>query len=480
MPRQRKPSSPQPGLLHTLSSVQFAAVVLVAIATVAMVGTLIPQNQPYEFYQEHFNPVILMLISVFRFDDTYRSPMFLGLLSIFGVNLLLCTAKRITGAVRAAFGAPEPAERETVERMQIRFSAEGVTPAEVGEAFRAAGFGLKESGANGLAGEKGRIGHLGAMIVHLGLMVILAGGVVSLVTGRRGSIVLVDGESTALAQLADGNKIPLGFTVELDSFRVAFYENYPDRAKSYTSSVTVTRPDGSSFKKDIRVNHPLMLNGFTIFQSNYGSADEGMSAEGANDTTRVDIRLKSAPPDVPPITSIEMTAGGEYPIPGFGDSIRVRLAELHSDFSMGSEGDVPNPAVKLDVLVRGEVRWSVYAFKNYPGMNMPMDADDKFLFTMHDLRSGETGRSVSGAERYFSLLGAVRDRGIPFVWCGALIMMAGLFISFTMRPRKIRVIVEDGTAYVGAWKKGDPDDFRAFVGDVVCSFPHRTDHGVRT
>lgn len=74
---------PTRGLMQTLRSVQFAVVVLIAIAADAMVGTLVPQGQPYEFYEEQFNPVIFLFIRTFRLDDTYRSPLFLGLMGLF-------------------------------------------------------------------------------------------------------------------------------------------------------------------------------------------------------------------------------------------------------------------------------------------------------------------------------------------------------------------------------------------------------------
>jgi cytochrome c biogenesis protein ResB len=312
------------------------------------------------------------------------------------------------------------------------------------------------------------------MFVHLGLIVVLAGGVTSLITGKRGRIVLDEGERASLAALPNNRKIPLGFTVSLDSFRVTFYETYPDRPKSYTSSVTVTRRDGSSFKKDIRVNHPLMLNGFTLYQSSYGVSERTVPATGEIDTARVEIRLRGAPSRMPPITTVDMTPGGVYPIPGFGDSIAVQFAELHRNFHMGGPEDTPNPAVKLDVLVHGETRWSVFAFKNYPGLNMPMYQDIEFSFAMLDLRTGGPASAASRNPSYFTVLGAVRDRGIPFVWGGAALMMIGFFLSLAVRPRRIWVLEENGTVHLGAWTKGDAEDFREFVGTAMKRAEHPT------
>ncbi len=313
-------------------------------------------------------------------------------------------------------------------------------------------------------GEKGRLGYLGASIVHLSLLIILSGGIISLITGLRGHITLFEGESVKEAVVAGGLLFPLGFEIELDSFKVEFYEDFHDRPKSYNSMVTVTFPDGSVLNKDIRVNDPLMLNNMTIFQSSYGVSDEQMNTSASDDTARVAVLLKGMPETVPPIVTFDMRMGEEYTIPGFGDSITVRLDELHSNFRRSTQSSVErNPAVKIAVMVNGTERWSVYSFKNFPGLNMPMYDDILFAFTMLDIRTGisETGRDKN--ERYYTVLGFMRDRGIPFMWVGAVCMMIGLFSSFYIRPRRIFVIEEDGRIHIGAQVKGDSESFRDFI-----------------
>jgi cytochrome c biogenesis protein len=455
-----------PGLWDTLRSLQFGIIALTAIAVVAVAGTIIPQGQSYEFYQEHFNPLVFSLIRIFRLDDTYSSPLFLGLMGIFGLNLVLCTAYRFPGVLKAAF-RPNPApDREQLGRMPIHFTAADTTMENIRASLEATGLRLKKTGDSRLFGQKGRLGYLGSTIVHLSLFLLLAGGMVSLLTGKRGHIVLHPGESTALMELSDGAKVPLGFTVQLDSFRVAYYEDFPDRPKSFTSSVTVTPFGGSSFPKDIRVNHPLMRNGFTVYQSSFGVSEEH-TASASNDTALVEIRFKGAPSTLPPIVAYSMVPGETYPIPGVGDSIRVRLSELHRSFRMGDSSEGYNPAAKIEVLLREESRWSVYAFLKYPGLNMPMHSDLDFQFTMIDFRNGASSPDSSHETQYYTVLGAVRDRGIPLVWGGAILMMIGLFFSFYIRPRRLWALEEDGAVFIGAQAKGESDSFREAIARAI-------------
>lgn len=465
MPTARTEGKP-PGIFETLRSLQFGIVVLVSVAAVAVLGTLIPQGQPLEFYREHMNPVTVFFVEVFRLDDTYGSPLFLGLLGLFGLNLVLCTLNRFPAVIRAAFRPNQTPGRSEIERMPAHIAVTGISLENTHNAFKNSGFHLKRLGNSRLFGEKGRMGYLGSTIVHLSLLLFLIGGMVSLVTGTRGQVVLQRGESTSLAVLPNGAKIPLGFTVRLDRFTVAFYDDWPDRPKSFTSSVTVTRRDGSTFQKDIMVNHPLMLNGVTMYQSSFGASDEMRPADAANDTAVVEIRLRDTPEDIPPVVILEMVRGETYPVPGFGDSILVRLAELHRNFRMGASEEGENPAVKLDVLVGGEVRWSVYAFRKYPGLNMPMHKDIDFSFVMRDLRAG--GFHQAGAPpEFYTVLGMVRDRGITLVGAGAVLMMLGLLLSFSIRPRRLWALEEDGTVFVGGQVKGDRGTFREYIENVI-------------
>jgi len=347
-----------PGLIKTLSSIQFGLVLLISIACVAVVGTVIPQGRPPFFYREHYSAFVNLLINVFRFDNTYRSPLFLGLLALFGLNLSLCSILRLPGFLKRTFKPNLFPDSGSISRMPVSIAVSENSLEDVLKSFNEAGFPLRRVDKKRLFGEKGRYGYLGAFTVHLSLLVLLIGGMISLITGFRGVITLYEGESTDAAvvipRLNRGNEysIPLGFEIVLDSFDVVFYEDFPGRPKSYTSSVTVTLPDGESFKKDIRVNTPLMLNNITVFQSSYGLSEGSFTSSAVNDTAAVAVRLKGAPETMPPVTTLDMVIGERYSVPGFGDSITVSLAELHRNFKGAADisGEL-NPAIKIVVLV---------------------------------------------------------------------------------------------------------------------------------
>ncbi len=349
-----------------------------------------------------------------------------------------------------------------ISSMPVNATIEKKSLDVVSSAFAESGMKLRKIDDTRLFGEKGRLGYMGSTVVHVSILVFLLGGLVSLITGQRGYIRLEKGQSSSDVTLYDESTIPLGFEIKLNQFEVEFYEDHPGRPKSYKSSVTVSEPVKGIYDKDIMVNHPLMAQGFTIYQSSYGVSENSQSVS-EDDTVKVGIKLKGIPDEMPPIVTLDMAQGKLYSIPGFGDSLAVRLDRVYRDFKrLQSVSGESNPAIKLDVLVNGEIRWSVFAFQKFPGLNMPMDQDLDFMFTMHDIVKS----SVEKTE-YYTVLGVVSDRGIPIMWIGAILMMMGLLFSFYIRPKRIWVIQSEGTVLIGATTKGDPEPLRNFVNKTI-------------
>ena len=455
------------GLLKTLSSIQFGIIIMISIVVISVVGTIIPQGQSADYYREQYSAVTSFIIKVFRFDITYHSPLFLSLSGLLGMNLFLCSLLKFPAILKKTFMPDTVVSAEKIARLPIYVTVQDKTLDDIGKTFTSSGFRLRKIDNHRLFGEKWRIGYLGSSFIHLSLLILLLGGLVSLVTGRRGKIILEKGHSVSEVTFPGKSTIPLGFEISLNHFDVEFYEDFPGRPKSYTSSVTVTKPSLPSFDTDIRVNHPLICNGFPIFQSGYGKSKVMETAVSDNDTAIVDVRLKGIPAEVPPLAVFVMVKGVQYPVPGFEDSIKISMVELHGDFKHSrSVSGEPNPAVKLEVIVHDVVKWSVYAFKNFPRMNMPMEKDLNILFTMQDIKNSGS-KIASNNEEYYTVLGVVKDKGSQLMWAGAFIMSVGMLFSFFVRPERIWVCEVNGRILIGATTRGDHDSHRQFINKTV-------------
>lgn len=73
----------------------------------------------------------------------------------------------------------------------------------------------------------------------------------------------------------------LPFTVELKKFFVDFYDT--GMPKDFASDIIVTdKKTGERIEKTIRVNHPLTVNGVTIYQASYGDGGSDISLKSWN------------------------------------------------------------------------------------------------------------------------------------------------------------------------------------------------------
>ena len=84
-----------------------------------------------------------------------------------------------------------------------------------------------------------------------------------------------------------------------------------------------------------------------------------------------------------------------------------------------------------------------------------------------ELRAG-LGKDPQG--RYYSGFQIVRDPGVPLVWTGFVLLLAGLFLSFYFYHRQVWVYVEDDKIVVGGTTNKDWRGFMREYGGVVKSF----------
>jgi hypothetical protein len=161
-----------PGRLReTIAGFRFTSTLLIALAVMAMLGTLVLQGKPAELYRDRYGAAGALILAL-RLDDIFHGLPFAGLMALFGA------------AVVASAGLRWPT--------------------------------------------KGR--NIGFFICHLGLILSLAGAAASAALSIRGRIDLHAGGETAThvrvtkAGLPTGEHAPLGFDLKLDQFRLVPYE----------------------------------------------------------------------------------------------------------------------------------------------------------------------------------------------------------------------------------------------------------------
>lgn len=408
-----------------LSSTRLTLFLCLVLAGVSILGTVVPQNGRPEAYEAMYGRTGARVLEFLGLTDLYHSAGFILLLSLLGLNLATCTARRFPGVWRSlrrttgADPAPALAHWKNQDTLELRGDPERVD-ADLERALRrlfgrpTARVAPLEAGAchSVRRFEKNRLSRLGPYLAHASLVLILLGGLLGALFGFRATLILQEGEESSTVWIEKGGrKLDLGFGIRCNRFVV---ETYPDGSpKDYRSEVTVSDPrTGMTLDAAIRVNHPLSFRGVTFYQSTYGSSpDLVLEVEDRQSGERVEIRTRLHAPFLLP------GGRGERAIAvDFRDHL-VIPAEMMRMTSFPRE-DL-GPAVRIAIVDDRGFQNPFWILKEFPDWDLRKTGPYRFRFV--DLRLlPYTGLEVS------------KDPGTPLVWAGSVLLVLGFLLSLLL------------------------------------------------
>ena len=400
-------------VLDLLASVKLALFLLIALAVAAVAGTVIPQNQQPQEYIQGFGPKLYTFLSYLDLFDMYHSWWFNLLLAALVLNLVVCTLKRLPMTARLARRVdpmkikPEFLKKQAFNHQQVlTASLDRVLPllkAGLGRGFRN-NRETRTPWGTLLTVERGAFSRYGVYVVHASLLVIVAGGIVGAAGGFSAFLMLEEGRTAkqVVNRKAPG-LIDLPFALRLDRFTVKFYDNGMPR--EYRSDVTVLEQGREVKKAAIVMNHPLVHRGVTFYQSSWDRARGGTYKIKA--VRRSDGR------------SVEMvlTEGRSQGLPdqdGF-----ISIVDFHENL-MGA-----GPTARIMVRAKGASPYVDFAFARRP-LGVPERGPWAFDLLRYDVR-------------YRSGLQVNKDPGVPLIWIGCGLMIAGFIITFFFSHQKLFV-----------------------------------------
>ena len=403
------------------ASVQLALFLLFFLAATSIIGTLIPQNSPQGVYIEKFGLKTANFLHMLDITDMYNSWWFLGLLTIFSVNLLVCSLERIPQVIRTIRRDGLAIKPEQLEKFPLR---EVVTvtasPEEMGRRvlslFSGQGWAARDTESDKgrlFFAEKGPWSRFGVYVVHCSILIILAGALVGSPTiaqkilrnplfAFKGSVMITEtGSSDHIISLKDGKPLDLGFLVRCDSFNIEYYPN--GMPKTYRSEVTVIDDGKPVMSTAIEVNRPLTYKGITFYQSSYQPYQDYIVTV-KNQTTGAEKKEVIAP-------ARQMDwreAGVSYGIVNRESQGEVtrRIKVWFTD----NQGEPSTFWVNINQEALVERPSGTYRFQ---------------------------ARQI-----YATGLQVAKDPGVWLVYSGCLLMLVGLFIAFFLSHRKIYALVQ--------------------------------------
>lgn len=416
-----------------LCSIRLAAVLLLAVILILILGTLFPQRT-WELQvdqaartrwmaaiQERYAPLdeVYRRLGLF---NIYSSPVFLLLLAGLFAAGVACTIARLRPVWRTIVAKPGAARPDTFyEKASNRAALKvaSMTEARKGivSLLSRARYRLlteEREGVIYISGRKNSFADIGSLISHSALILVAVGVLLSRLSAwREPAVILGPGQVYDVGHGHD-------FQVRHDGFEI---DRSPQgQPQDYRSHLAILRGESEVTRKTIRVNDPLIYEGVTFYLSSSGPALRIV----AWDSDGQFLPIQSTPG--------EQAARGEAVLNFFhvGDEKGLYLPTLDITLKLAlntlsvREEASEAPILFLEALQRSQAEpvFSDYVHQGEVVQLAP--AKLKFI-----------------ADRY-SVLQVVSDPGFIPVVGGGFLGLAGLLISFYFYPSRVWVKLDDG------------------------------------
>ena len=286
-----------------LTSMRTALLLLFLLALAAVPGSVVPQADIDAIAVGDWKRAHPTLTPVYEFlglFSVYDSVWFSAIYILLMVSLVGCIVPRLRiywrGMRARPPGAPRNLTRLPASR---RFEVDG-DPAEVlarAEAvlrrrrYRV----VRDADDPSVAGERGYLREAGNLLFHVSVLVVLVGFAWGQVGGYKGGVITVVGQgfSNSLSQYDDfapgslfspDDLSPMSLTV--DDFSVSFLTSGPQmgQPEDFSAKVSYTeRPGQPPRSHELKVNHPLSLDGVSVFLVGHGYAPVVTVRDGNGD-----------------------------------------------------------------------------------------------------------------------------------------------------------------------------------------------------
>jgi cytochrome c biogenesis protein len=273
-----------------LTSMRTALVLLFLLALAAVPGSVVPQQNidavKVANWQEA-HPTLTPVYEALGLFTVYGSVWFSAIYILLMVSLVGCVVPRLRIYWRALRARPPRAPRRLGRLPESRTFEVDDDREEVLEravaVLRRRRYRVERDGGE-VSAEKGYLREAGNLLFHLSVLVVLVGFAVGQLFGYKGGVITIVGQgfSNTLSQYDDfapgklfdpTDLSPLSFSV--DDFHVKFLTSGPQmgQPESFDADLTYrSSPEAAPQRHDLAVNHPLDVEGASVFLVGHGYA----------------------------------------------------------------------------------------------------------------------------------------------------------------------------------------------------------------
>ncbi len=416
---EKKQSTVWDTIWDFFASVKLALFVLFALAITSIIGTIVPQKEQAVVYIQKYGPAMARIFELLDIPDMYNSWWFVALLSLFSLNLTICSLERLPNVWRFITADNLRTEPERLAKMALRrrfTSALSPTEAaaEVEAVMGAAGWKAQRAEAEGgivLFSGKGAWTRLGVYIVHISMLVIFVGAIIGSVWGYKAFVMLPERSYTDQVYAQGTNQaIKLPFQLVCERFDLTYYPN--GAPKEYRSQLKVFDNGQEVLAKSIVVNDPLQYRGITMYQASYQGYEEFL------------------------VTLADKNSGES-------ETLRLRPGQKQQWNKAGLTVGI--------VKVAGTQSLSSYQLRLW----IDDEQGEPSVFWLDSTQTASVARPAAtyqvSSKQYFATgLQVVKDPGVWTVYIGCTLMLLGLLVAFFLSHRRLWVYIDsdNGTTRV--------------------------------
>ncbi len=467
-----------------LTSMRTALMLLLLLALAAVPGSVIPQSgvdslKTSQWQAQH--PDLTPIYEKLQLFSVYNSAWFSAIYILLMVSLVGCFIPRIAVYWRGMRRPPPPTPRH-LDRLPDNATYTSEDPPEIvleraAEVLRKRGYrvvstnstskGVSTSSTNALgpndagsvSAERGYLREAGNLLFHVSVLIVLIGFALGGLFGYKGGVILLVGKDfgnnlTQYDEFVPGslfNPDSMGdFSFTINDFDVEWVESGRAQglARKFVSALTYREsPDEPERDYDLRVNHPLSIDGTEIFLIGHGYAPVITIRDGNGDIAYsgptiflpenqnfLSFGVVKAPAAEPQQIGLE---GFFYPTYLLVDGDPVNVM-----------GDDRNPTISMtlytgDLGLDSGTPQSVYVLDKAKAQ--PVLKDDGTPFRV-DLQVGQSivlpdkmgTVSFDGVDKW-NKIQISRTPGSRIALGGVILALIGLLMSLFIRPRRVWV-----------------------------------------
>jgi cytochrome c biogenesis protein len=470
-PGTQAPVAPGPGvrglgvlgwlrwIWRQLTSMRTALILLFLLAVASVPGSVLPQEgidpaAVTQYYQAH--PGIAPILNSLSLFNVFAAPWFAAIYLLLFLSLAGCVLPRTFKLVGSARQKPPRAPRHVTRLPLAESYATTLPPAEALDAGRRYLAGKRfrlRTGDGWVSAEKGYLREVGNLLFHIALLALLVSVGLGGIFGYKANRLLVSGQSfadtpTALDVFHPGrlvNPTDLApFSITLNSFRASYVTTGPqqDEPLTFNAALSYTTAPGAAVRHyDLQVNHPLVIDGASIYLIGHGYAPEFKVTDGSGQV------VFNGPVPFIPVNQSGYTSEGVVKVP---DATPTQLGFagvfLPTAQDVGGHLESVFPAALLprvslvsyagNLGLNGGQPQSVYELNTAGLRQLPVAPRPLAVGQSITLPDGKGKLTFTGYRQWASLA-ITHDPGQLPALISAGFALAGLILSFMIRRRRV-------------------------------------------